>query len=522
LERGALLGFAAAAAIAALVLIGQAIVRMIAAGAGDMPTLQSLGFTRVQKVMALSAAATGATVFGVGAGIGLAYALSGRFPIGIGRRLEPHPGLHADWFVLGLGAFVALAVALIGVTAVAAWYVWRGEGARRARSSMVATAVRNSNAPLPLALGTQLALERTPGRTSVPVRPAIIGAVVGVLGIVGALTFRTGLERGATDRALYGVQFDAGIEMEKPSDMPAGATTQVLGDPDVDTVNATTISVVAVNGRSLTLFTVDAIKGATRIVTTSGHPPTNGNEIVLAPTEADALHAHVGDLVDVGSAPHARRLTLVGIGFTPVSSHTTYDQGGWITPDGLKSVDPTNADRKYFAYAIAFRPGVNASAAIDRLNHPQDLSASPIDLPAPLGYMRNVRQVPLALGAFLVLLAIAAVGHALASMVGRRRREIAILRSLGMTRGQVRGAVAWQATTLAVVGVVVGIPLGVLVGRFIWRLVADATPLRYVPPFAAIVVAVVAPVALLVANALAAWPARRAARLRAAEILRTE
>jgi ABC-type lipoprotein release transport system permease subunit len=125
--------------------------------------------------------------------------------------------------------------------------------------------------------------------------------------------------------------------------------------------------------------------------------------------------------------------------------------------------------------------------------------------------MRNVRAIPLALGLFLVLLAIAAVGHALASMVGRRRREIAILRSLGFTRGQVRASVAWQATTLAAVGVVLGIPLGILIGRLIWRLVAEATPVKYVPPFA-----------VLIANALAAWPARRAGRLQAAEILRTE
>jgi ABC-type lipoprotein release transport system permease subunit len=48
------------------------------------------------------------------------------------------------------------------------------------------------------------------------------------------------------------------------------------------------------------------------------------------------------------------------------------------------------------------------------------------------------------------------------------------------------------------------------------------TPLAYEPPIAMIALLLIAPVALLAANLLAAWPARRAARLRPAQILRTE
>jgi ABC-type lipoprotein release transport system permease subunit len=48
------------------------------------------------------------------------------------------------------------------------------------------------------------------------------------------------------------------------------------------------------------------------------------------------------------------------------------------------------------------------------------------------------------------------------------------------------------------------------------------TPLAYNPPWAALALLLIAPVALLAANLLAAWPARRAARLHAGQILRTE
>ncbi len=133
-----------------------------------------------------------------------------------------------------------------------------------------------------------------------------------------------------------------------------------------------------------------------------------------------------------------------------------------------------------------------------------------------------MRRVPLALGVFLGLLAIAAVGHALASAVRRRRRDIAVMRSLGFTRRQARFTIVGQATTLAVVGLVFGVPLGLLVGRAIWHNVATSTPVEYVAPLAVVALVAVVPAALLIANALAACPARRAARLRAAEVLRAE
>jgi ABC-type lipoprotein release transport system permease subunit len=47
-------------------------------------------------------------------------------------------------------------------------------------------------------------------------------------------------------------------------------------------------------------------------------------------------------------------------------------------------------------------------------------------------------------------------------------------------------------------------------------------PLAYHTPSALWALVLIAPVALVVANLLAGWPGHRAARLRTAEILRTE
>jgi len=52
------------------------------------------------------------------------------------------------------------------------------------------------------------------------------------------------------------------------------------------------------------------------------------------------------------------------------------------------------------------------------------------------------------------------------------RRDVAVLKTLGFTPGDLGRAVAWQAATLAVVTLVAGIPLGLVAGRAAWHLFA--------------------------------------------------
>jgi ABC-type antimicrobial peptide transport system permease subunit len=108
------------------------------------------------------------------------------------------------------------------------------------------------------------------------------------------------------------------------------------------------------------------------------------------------------------------------------------------------------------------------------------------------------------------------------SVIRRRATDLAVLRAIGMTPRGTRGVLAWQATTLSAVGLAVGLPLGIVLGRTIWRTIAQLTPLIFAPPLAALTLLLAVPVTLLIANALAVWPGRRAARLRPAELLHTE
>jgi hypothetical protein len=115
-----------------------------------------------------------------------------------------------------------------------------------------------------------------------------------------------------------------------------------------------------------------------------------------------------------------------------------------------------------------------------------------------------------------------AIGHAIVLAVRRRRRDLAVLRTLGFQRSQVHTTVACQASTYAVLSLLVGIPLGIAVGRLIWRAIAES--LGVVPAFSLSAFALVILVlgTLLVLNVIGALAARSAIHMRPASVLRTE
>ena len=107
--------------------------------------------------------------------------------------------------------------------------------------------------------------------------------------------------------------------------------------------------------------------------------------------------------------------------------------------------------------------------------------------------------------------------------VRRRRRDLAVLKALGCTRSQVRAVVAWQATALAAAALVIGVPAGIIAGRWTWAVFANAAGVSPQATIALPVVLLAVPlVTLLLANLIAAFPGRVAARLRPAAVLRTE
>jgi ABC-type antimicrobial peptide transport system permease subunit len=120
-----------------------------------------------------------------------------------------------------------------------------------------------------------------------------------------------------------------------------------------------------------------------------------------------------------------------------------------------------------------------------------------------------------------MLLACGIIAHTLVTSVRRRRRELAVLKTLGFVAWPVRATVAWLATAFATVSLMVALPLGLAAGRWAWTLLAGQVAIVPAPVIAPLTL-LAFPAVVVLANAIAAIPARAAARTQPAVVLRTE
>lgn len=532
-ESACLAVLAGIALLAALFLVGQALARHVAYSAAELATARALGMAPRQVVVGATTAPVLAVVAGLLAAVAASIIASQSFPIGLAGAVEPDPGIDVDVPVLGGGALLILALLILvaTVTALAALRTSTAKGPPR--RSAVANLVGGSRLPVPVVIGTRFALEAGRGATAVPARPALLGAVIGVIGVVGVIAFDSGItdaldhpERvGQTAQVLsvhgYGAfDFDPkGTVLRTVRSLDyveqvLDSQLQVASDPDGST--------------SVSLFSHEDDFPA---VVLSGRMPETADEVTLAPKSLDALRADVGDTVTLKGSRESRALTVVGEALVPEPSVIdTYSDGGWITHESYDQM--FSGDSGFQILLIRVEPAARTADVSDRILRDVDktlpevvdqgLTFDPPDVADAQATLERTRTLPRGLGLFLALLACGALGHALTLAIRRRSGEIAIFRALGMTPSQSRVVVATQATTTMLVGIAFGIPLGLAFGRTLWRAVAAYTPLDYVPPTAVGSLILVGAAGLLVANLLAALPARRAARIRVSTVLRAE
>jgi hypothetical protein len=145
----------------------------------------------------------------------------------------------------------------------------------------------------------------------------------------------------------------------------------------------------------------------------------------------------------------------------------------------------------------------------------------PVERPAEIVNYQSTGGTPVLLASGLATGAVIALAVALVATVRKRRQDLALLKTLGFTRGQLAVTLTWQATVTAVVGIVIGVPVGIAAGRQLWIIFArsiDAVPEPSVP----LSIILVAAGALVLANLVAAVPGRVAASTPAAIVLRGE
>jgi hypothetical protein len=204
------------------------------------------------------------------------------------------------------------------------------------RTSTIASRLYDLSVPVPVVMGTRLALETSPGRSAVPVRPAQLGAVLAVLGTIAVLVFSAGIQDALAHPARFGqvqkLEAFAGFEGQDFLDADATVTElrgldYVTGVWDARQANAT-----AQDGKvSLIVYSGATGDKALEPVVAKGHLPDSANGIFLGRRTARALGVDVGDTVKVTGSAGTRSVEVTGVGFLPPGAHNSYADGGWVT-----------------------------------------------------------------------------------------------------------------------------------------------------------------------------------------------
>ncbi len=537
---------AALAALAGAAVVGQALSRTRRVESDEFPVLQALGLGRSVLVALGMASTLLVALIGAAGALALAYVLSPFAPVGDARLAEPSTGLRFDGPVLLLGAFVTMMVVLaLGVLPSVRAARGRPQGVR-SRSSAVVRSVAAVGAPPSMVVGVRNALERGRGAASAPVATALLGAGLAVAALCGTAVFGSSLTHLDSTPSLFGDSYQVIIYGT------ANTSSTSSGDADqhqiirglerhvgIDRITLVTGAPISIHGLRIQGAAFAAVRGLPLLVAIDGRLPARSGEIALGSTTMRLIGTHQGAVVPVRFAPHAghaRTVPLrvvgaaalptgvgdgeVGLGTGAVLTLGGYEQAA-CPPGAAKRpcIDSILANNAVMASSTNGGPGhlaIEHIISVDR-----NYVGTPIT-PTTLVNFGEAVDFPLILGLILAIFGAATLAHLLIVSVGRRRREMGLLKALGFVSRQVGATVYWQATTVTLVGLVVGIPVGVALGRIVWKAFAlnvGVVPEPVVEPW---VIASLSVTVLVGAVVLAIGPALVAARARPAKLLRVE
>jgi hypothetical protein len=550
--------FGAIAALAALAIGALAISRELRSDESDLNVLRALGASPATTVVDGLIGVLGAIMLGAVLAAALAVALSPLSPLGPVRAVYHQAGIAVDWTVVGFG----LLAVIVGLGAIAVALAYRSAPHRVAiksridhpHDSRLLQMATSSGVSASGAVGLRFALQSGRGRTSVPARSVLVGATLAVALVTTTLTFSNGLQTLVSRPALYGWNWSYALASE--NDVPPPALAALQRDPDVAAWSGYQSISLQIDGQTVPVL-VGNNHATVAPPVLSGHAVDGNRQIVLGPSTLATLHKRVGDTV-IGSfgkpntaplyiAPFkvviAGTATLPAIGGTSnFADHPSMGTGAVLSVDvnpaftsTTQSPDPNlNGPGLVF---VRLRSGVsNATGRVDmqRITALADkvfagdmqatgdrVSVLGVQHPAEIVNYQSTGATPVILAAGLAGGTIVALALTLIASVRRRRRDLALLKTLGFTARQLAATIAWQASVIAAVAVVIGVPLGIAVGRQLWTLFArdiNAVPQPTVPASLILVAAGV----FILSNLVAAIPARIAAGTPAALVLRSE
>jgi hypothetical protein len=540
--------FALILAVAALLVVGQVATRLLLAASSDNRTLVALGMTRGELLAAGLVEAGAAAAAGAAVACGVAIAASPLMPIGPARLAEPDPGLSVDVAVLAAG-FAATVILLL---ARVAWPAWRLASARQSaerdaagepgRRSQAARWLARAGAPVTAVTGVRLAFEAGQGRTAVPVRSALLGLVMSVAVVAAAFTFGANLLRLVHTPRLYGKNWDVAVDLQFSTITPQRFDSITARVPGISgwTFGVHGTVQIGSGGDAPVVPAIGLAAGrgpVTSPTLLAGRSPRSRAEITLGTSVLRLAGRRVGQAVPVTAGGRREEpAVIVGRAVFPdfgegLLTSTDLGEGAIVTAATLEPLSLASNGSGYNFVLLRFAPGPRRAADIadfDRVMGPFcstiEQSMCVVYDQRPNGVTSNARidGTPEVLAGILAILGLAVLGQFAVVSARRRRRDFAILRTLGLLRRQLTAVTAWQVTGLTGLALLVGLPAGVAAGHWAWGLFASDAGVSTSAITPVPLVLLMVPAAILAAIAIALPSGRHCARLNPAAVLRSE
>jgi putative ABC transport system permease protein len=361
---------------------------------------------------------------------------------------------------------------------------------------------------------------RNPKRTSRAAAPVLIGVALVTAVALLASTLK------AQVREIFGKQF-VGDYVVKTDDFSGfGGLSPDLADqlnkiPQVEAAAGIGVKLARVNnkGATVTLVNPDTVGDVFDLHLTSGsYSQLSTSSMMVSDKRAKSDHLKIGDVLKVN---------LSALGDVPLTIVGTYSSdelaGSYVINRALYA----NTSGSYFDFSVFINTarGVSATQA--------EAAIKPLVAQYGTGELQSRSQyiddqassintlLALIYGLLALSIIIAAVGIVITLLLSvyERRHEIALLRAVGMTRGQVRSTVRWESVITSLLGAVLGVILGLFSGYLLVLSLRDQGVTVFTVPVLSTVVILV--VAFIVGVIAAILPARQATKVNIIEAIAT-
>lgn len=513
------LGLAVAVLIVANVVSGA-----VVAGFRHIGMLKALGFTPSQVLAIYLAMVSIPAIAGCLVGIVLGNVLAGQLLSNAFRNLGAGDVSAPAWVslvaLLGMPVVVALSAlvpALRARSLSAAQAISAGSAQHAGRALRVQRWLSGTRLPRAVSLGLGLPFAR-------PARSAMTMAAV-VLGVM-SVTLAAGLAKSLVTYSNAADRTDA-VQVQLRTGVPgSGATT--LSDPAIESKLRSVPGTAYLTASSELQLGQVGTTQRTPVIFYRGDSDQLGYQVLkgrwldgpgqIAVSERFLIQRGlaVGDVLDLELEG---RSTQVRIAASVLQNDSDLVLSNWET---LALFAP---DTRAELYEIRLAPGTDEQTylAAVRAVHPGLVAIQSDDEdPFVAIVLVTVSMLTLMLGTVAAL----GVFNTVVLNTRERRRDLGMLKSIGMTPGQVTVMVVTSMAALGALGGLVGIPLGVLTHRVVIPVMARAAQVGfpdsmlavYQPPL--LLLLALAGIAIAALGAL--LPARSAARTTIAEVLHTE